>query len=187
MVQQLEQLQSSAKHLPINWATHLSRGLNRMIVVMSTPIFEFANFFNNYWAPGNNWIPAIILLVRPIQSSASFLKHSRQWCCCPSPATNKWVVAPSKQNLFNTWKASATWNHIQPKGKFQRTNPHHRMWVPSSISPTTKRKKKITLLRVIPTMTCWVEVVRWGLSLRIWWEEWRIWEHWFQVSLAEWY
>ena len=44
--------------------------------------------------------------------------------------------------------------------------------------------KKITLLRVIPTMTCWVEVVRWGLSLRIWWEEWRIWEHWFQVSLA---
>ena len=24
--------------------------------------------------------------------------------------------------------------------------------------------KKITLLRVIPTMTCWVEVVRWGLS-----------------------
>ena len=33
-------------------------------------------------------------------------------------------------------------------------------------------------------MTCWVEVVRWGLSLRIWWEEWRIWEHWFQVSLA---
>ena len=42
----------------------------------------------------------------------------------------------------------------------------------------------ITLLRVIPTMTCWVEVVRWGLSLRIWWEEWRIWEHWFQVSLA---
>ena len=43
---------------------------------------------------------------------------------------------------------------------------------------------KITLLRVIPTMTCWVEVVRWGLSLRIWWEEWRIWEHWFQVSLA---
>ena len=45
-------------------------------------------------------------------------------------------------------------------------------------------KKRITLLRVIPTMTCWVEVVRWGLSLRIWWEEWRIWEHWFQVSLA---
>ena len=45
-------------------------------------------------------------------------------------------------------------------------------------------QKKITLLRVIPTMTCWVEVVRWGLSLRIWWEEWRIWEHWFQVSLA---
>ena len=43
---------------------------------------------------------------------------------------------------------------------------------------------QITLLRVIPTMTCWVEVVRWGLSLRIWWEEWRIWEHWFQVSLA---
>ena len=42
----------------------------------------------------------------------------------------------------------------------------------------------ITLLRVIPTMRCWVEVVRWGLSLRIWWEEWRIWEHWFQVSLA---
>ena len=36
--------------------------------------------------------------------------------------------------------------------------------------------KKITLLRVIPTMTCWVEVVRWGLSLRIWWEEWRIWK-----------
>ena len=28
-------------------------------------------------------------------------------------------------------------------------------------------KKIITLLRVIPTMTCWVEVVRWGLSLRI--------------------
>ena len=106
------------------------------------PNFWIRNFFNNYWAPGNNWIPAIILLVRPIQSSASFLKHSRQWCCCPSPATNKWVVAPSKQNLFNTWKASATWNHIQPKGKFQRTNPHHRMWVPSSISPTTKRKKK---------------------------------------------
>ena len=26
---------------------------------------------------------------------------------------------------------------------------------------------KITLLRVIPTMTCWVEVVRRGLSLRI--------------------
>ena len=24
--------------------------------------------------------------------------------------------------------------------------------------------EKITLLRVIPTMTCWVEVVRWGLS-----------------------
>ena len=43
---------------------------------------------------------------------------------------------------------------------------------------------KITLLRVIPTMTCWVEVVRWGLSLRIWWEEWRISKHWFQVSLA---
>ena len=35
------------------------------------------------------------------------------------------------------------------------------------------RGDKITLLRVIPTMTCWVEVVRWGLSLRIWWEEWR--------------
>ena len=31
--------------------------------------------------------------------------------------------------------------------------------------------KKNTLLRVIPTMTCWVEVVRWGLSLRIWWEK----------------
>ena len=44
--------------------------------------------------------------------------------------------------------------------------------------------KKITLLRVIPTMTCWVEVVRWGLSLRIWWEGWRIWKHWFHVSLA---
>ena len=43
---------------------------------------------------------------------------------------------------------------------------------------------EITLLRVIPTMTCWVEVVRWGLSLRIWWEEWRISKHWFQVSLA---
>ena len=25
-------------------------------------------------------------------------------------------------------------------------------------------KEKVTLLRVIPTMTCWVEVVRWGLS-----------------------
>ena len=48
----------------------------------------------------------------------------------------------------------------------------------------TFQVKRITLLRVIPTMTCWVEVVRWGLSLRIWWEEWRIWEHWFQVSLA---
>ena len=47
-----------------------------------------------------------------------------------------------------------------------------------------KQWEKITLLRVIPTMTCWVEVVRWGLSLRIWWEEWRIWKHWFQVSLA---
>ena len=31
-----------------------------------------------------------------------------------------------------------------------------------------KNTFKITLLRVIPTMTCWVEVVRWGLSLRIW-------------------
>ena len=50
--------------------------------------------------------------------------------------------------------------------------------------PKQNKKTKITLLRVIPTMTCWVEVVRWGLSLRIWWEEWRIWEHWFQVSLA---
>ena len=49
---------------------------------------------------------------------------------------------------------------------------------------SNKGRKKNTLLRVIPTMTCWVEVVRWGLSLRIWWEEWRIWKHWFQVSLA---
>ena len=48
----------------------------------------------------------------------------------------------------------------------------------------SQKDQQITLLRVIPTMTCWVEVVRWGLSLRIWWEEWRIWEHWFQVSLA---
>ena len=31
-------------------------------------------------------------------------------------------------------------------------------------------------------MTCWVEVVRWGLSLRIWWEEWRIWKYWFQAG-----
>ena len=60
-------------------------------------------------------------------------------------------------------------------------------WV-GKVVPCRARKwqaiVKITLLRVIPTMTCWVEVVRWGLSLRIWWEEWRIWEHWFQVSLA---
>ena len=53
-----------------------------------------------------------------------------------------------------------------------------------SSSNTSGVRIKITLLRVIPTMTCWVEVVRWGLSLRIWWEEWRIWKHWFQVSLA---
>ena len=78
----------------------------------------------------------------------------------------------------------------------------HAIWIPSTMRPSSHKrwsqlcrifadqemmqgkKHEITLLRVIPTMTCWVEVVRWGLSLRIWWEEWRIWEHWFQVSLA---
>ena len=46
------------------------------------------------------------------------------------------------------------------------------------------KNHQITLLRVIPTMTCWVGVVRWGLTLRIWWEEWRIWKYWFQVFLG---
>ena len=32
------------------------------------------------------------------------------------------------------------------------------------INPKWNSLRKITLLRVIPTMTCWVEVVRWGLS-----------------------
>ena len=74
---------------------------------------------------------------------------------------------------------------IQGKGNF----PCHQLvtwWIHHQVGmfPPPKKKTTITLLRVIPTMTCWVEVVRWGLSLRIWWEEWRIWEHWFQVSLA---
>ena len=74
-----------------------------------------------------------------------------------------------------------------PPGSFQQSRPRMSQqitWTWMLCRGGPRKTQKITLLRVIPTMTCWVEVVRWGLSLRIWWEEWRIWEHWFQVSLA---
>ena len=105
----------------------------------------------------------------------------------------------NKQVSF-CWREMTVVQHwgIQPLGlyKLSPINTHHTF--PNiflDLGATLKNSKisqefsqiickQITLLRVIPTMTCWVEVVRWGLSLRIWWEEWRIWEHWFQVSLA---
>ena len=85
------------------------------------------------------------------------------------------------ESPFITWREPTL--RISPRGT--RTNGFGWMVKRMNLGwPVKKKPSKITLLRVIPTMTCWVEVVRWGLSLRIWWEEWRIWEHCFQVSLA---
>ena len=94
----------------------------------------------------------------------------------PTPACWSWRVKNFQFIPQVPWFESTSWKILVCFRSSNNTVKSHTYIITICI--------KITLLRVIPTMTCWVEVVRWGLSLRIWWEEWRIWEHWFQVSLA---
>ena len=49
-------------------------------------------------------------------------------------------------------------------GGFNLNQPHLKNMRKSNWESFPQVEVKITLLRVIPTMTCWVKVVRWGLS-----------------------
>ena len=158
----------------------------------------------HHWTPQNPPFLGLTLTDREVQPESNTSKkvgpELRPRPPCQIPIIRTWTLGFKQENSSTTLKTPAHGSPLYKKRPCLRTS----LWlrgtfldVQSNLYPLNhwctwtlgehdmdQNLKKNTLLRVIPTMTCWVEVVRWGLSLRIWWEEWRIWEHWFQVSLA---
>ena len=121
-----------------------------------------------------------------LKSSQSQCDYVTRWAIHTHYASNKcistWINIEIYKGIVGPLRSRLVESQLHCSSRLPKHSYRNRLWTePTRID---KQKWAITLLRVIPTMTCWVEVVRWGLSLRIWWEEWRIWEHWFQVSLA---